>query len=972
MRRFGCCVLLLLAAVWVSAADFPQPYNSEKNLTIPLMPATQAAASIKVPAGFHVDLFAAEPEIQNPIGMAWDSRGRMWVAENYTYAESAKRFDLSLRDRVIILEDADHDGRAESRKVFTDDVQMLTSVEVGHGGVWLMAPPQLLFIPDRDGDDKPDGPPQVMLDGFTVAKSNYHNFANGLRWGPDGWLYGRCGHSCPGRIGVPGTPDALRIPIKGGIWRFHPEKKIFEMLCHGTTNPWGHDWDKDGELFFINTVNGHLWHMMPGAHFQESGGESPNPTVYQRLDQIADHYHFDTKAGWQASKDLRGNDKGGGHAHSGMMIYQGDQWPPEYRDKLYTLNFHGRRTNVERLERRGAGYVGRHDQDLFQSGDPWFRGIEISTGPDGSGYMLDWSDIGECHDHNGVHRTSGRIFKVSYGEPKPPVAALYPRCMMGPGKLPQLWKQYQAGGTTPAQLRALLSDPDEHVRVWAIRLLTDLWPLDTLLGPRKDAKYPDDPESRAAFVRMAGEDPSGLVRLVLASVLARLPLEHRAELATALVRDEAYASDQNLPSLVWYGIMPLGDRDPTALVSIGKACRWPTTLRYITHNLAARSDKTPQPIDALLAAATELPADRAALQQSVLAGMAEAFRGWRKAPKPKAWDAFAQSAAAKGSADAVRELSTLFGDGRALDDIRKVVLDSKASAGSREAALKVLIDARPPDLRTVCESLLNDRSLAAAAIRGLALFDDPAIADRLVRDYRKLQPPDRAAAVDVLVSRAAFAKVLLDNLGSGKAIAATDVTAYQARQIRSLNDAALTAKLVEKWGDLHDTDADKKQAIAALKAKLTPEVLANADLSQGRQLFAQTCAACHILYGEGGKIGPDLTGSGRSNLDYVLDNVVDPSAVVSADYRMTIIDVKDGRTLNGIITQQNAKTITLRELAQETVLERAEIDRQRSSPLSMMPEGLLQAMNDAQIRDLVGYLMSPKQVPLPEPPGKPK
>ena len=230
--------LSLLTAL-ACAADFPALYNSEPGNPSPMSP-QEALKALKLPEGFKATLFAAEPDVQNPIGMAWDAKGRMWVAENYTYAERAKRFDLGLKDRVIILEDKDWNGVAETRKVFTEDVQMLTSVEIGRGGVWLMCPPQVLFIPDANGDDIPDGEPQVVLDGFTVAKDNYHNFANGLRFAPDGWLYGRCGHSCPGKLGVPGTPEEQRVPMKGGIWRYHPERKVVEVLTHGTTNPWGH------------------------------------------------------------------------------------------------------------------------------------------------------------------------------------------------------------------------------------------------------------------------------------------------------------------------------------------------------------------------------------------------------------------------------------------------------------------------------------------------------------------------------------------------------------------------------------------------------------------------------------------------------------------------------------------------------------------------------------------------------------
>ncbi len=228
-----------------------------------------------------------------------------------------------------------------------------------------------------------DGPAQVVLDGFDVAQDNYHNFANGLRWGPDGWLYGRCGHSCPGRIGKPATPADERIPLDGGMWRYHPEHGIAEVLCHGTTNPWGHDWDANGELFFINTVIGHLWHVAPGSHFKESFGESMNPHVYQRMDMIADHYHFDTTGNWTDSRNGAANSLGGGHAHVGTMIYQGDRWPQSYAGKLMTINMHGMRVNVERLEQSPSGYVGKHEPDFLISNDPFFRGTDLSVGPDG-------------------------------------------------------------------------------------------------------------------------------------------------------------------------------------------------------------------------------------------------------------------------------------------------------------------------------------------------------------------------------------------------------------------------------------------------------------------------------------------------------------------------------------------------------------------------------------------------------------
>jgi putative membrane-bound dehydrogenase-like protein len=908
------------------SADFPAPYNSEPGNPSPMSP-QEALKALKLPEGFKATLFAAEPDLQNPIGMAWDAKGRMWVAENYTYAERVKRFDLELKDRVIILEDKDWDGVAETRKVFTEDVQMLTSVEVGRGGVWLMCPPQVLFIPDRNNDDIPDGEPEVVLDGFTVAKDNYHNFANGLRFGPDGWLYGRCGHSCPGKLGIPGTPDEKRVPMKGGIWRFHPEKKIVEVLTHGTTNPWGHDWDANGEMFFINTVTGHLWHLIHGAHLVDSN--TMNPLIYEKLDTIADHYHYDRTGAWSESRGGKANHLGGGHAHIGMMIYQADQWPEKYRNKLFTLNMHGRRANVERLERNGSGYVGKHEPDVFLSDDPWFRGIEISTGPDGSGFILDWSDTGECHESTGVHRTSGRIFRVSYGEPKKP-------------ETPFAWRKPWP--------KADLKSPDEHARVLAIRELVQFWPLDTIVGPLPHFKHPDvefrDPMKILEMT--AVNDKSSLVRLTLASTLQRLSLPRRAELAAILLSRAEDANDPFLPSMVWFGISPLAKHDPTALVQLAKVCTWPKTLRWIARSLATQ----PEALNALLAVNSS---------DDVLEGMTEAFKGIRKAPKPANWDKVASTS----KSPLIRDLSILFGDGRALDDVKKIALDDKADVLARESALKTLIDNQPPDLREICTRLLEVRGVNVTAVRGLALFSDPEIGQKLVASYRKFAAGDRPAVIDTLVSRPAFAKALLKEMAAGK-IPRADLSAFHARQINSLHDEALSKQLVEVWGELRESAADKKELIEKLKKQLTPETLAKAGLSQGRMLFTAVCGSCHAMYGQGGKIGPDLTGSGRANLDYLLENIADPSGVVSADFRMSLLTHKDGRILSGVVAESNDRTLTLRTLTETLTLERADIIKQETSPMSMMPEGLLLAFQPDQVRDLIAYLMHPVQVPMPK------
>lgn len=1011
--------LVTVAQHSLVAEDFPTPFNSQDDANAVATPPEEALHALNLPPGFQATLFACEPDVQNPIGMTWDARGRLWIAENFTYAEGKTRFDLTLRDRVLIFEDTDGDGRFDTRKVFTDLPQFLTSVEVGHGGVWLMTPPQLIFIPDANGDDIPDGPPQVVLDGFTISEANYHNLANGLRWGPDGWLYGRSGHSCPGDIGRPGTPMDQRVHLHGGIWRYHPIRKTVEVLATGTTNPWGHDWDALGEGFFVNTVNGHFWHLIPGSHLSQGNtGRDPNPRAYELIDHHADHWHFDIGQHWSKSRDGAANELGGGHAHSGGMFYLGTNWPEEYRGRFFTVNLHGRRLNQERVERSGSGFVARHAKDILISDDPWFRGIDLSVGPDGGVYILDWSDTGECHERNGVHRTSGRIFKVTHGTPAPQ-GAFDLRTLSDPELVELirsgeewhvrqakliLFERHQAGTlapeTAPAvkallesqasvvqKVRALLTlsligetsdelllpllqHPEEAVRAWSIRLLTDDLPLDTPMGPLKFS-----PEETARiqgrtqkltpiFVELARKEPSGLVRLALGSSLQRLPVSERPLLAQALVSRAEDAGDHNLPLLVWYGLIPVADVAPETILPVAAACKWPTTRRLIARRLAEDIEKNPAPLSKLLTFTSTQKED---YLLDVLTGINEALRGWRKATPPSTWNAMQQvleTTTNEQVAQRIQELNVVFGDGRAMEEITALALDPKVPLEARTSALTQLIESRTPRLRKLCEQLLSDRDMAPVAATGLALFDEPEVAELLIKSYRRMRAEQRPQIISILVSRVSFGNALLQAVATGT-IPRSDLTAYHIRQLHSLGDEALRQKVADQWGQLRDSPEEKKKQMADLKAALTPEVLQKADLSRGRLLYQKTCAKCHKLYGEGVPVGPDLTGSNRFNLDYLLENIIDPSAAVNKDYRMTIFSLDDGRVLNGMIVESTERTLTIQSLTERITVEKSEIDEMKETTLSPMPEGQLETLSPEEVRDLFGYLQSTSQVPLP-------
>jgi putative heme-binding domain-containing protein len=250
------------------------------------------------------------------------------------------------------------------------------------------------------------------------------------------------------------------------------------------------------------------------------------------------------------------------------------------------------------------------------------------------------------------------------------------------------------------------------------------------------------------------------------------------------------------------------------------------------------------------------------------------------------------------------------------------------------------------------------------AIRGLAQYDHADTPKQILNRSKSFGPSERVEMINTLSSRPSFAKALLAAIRE-KSIAPNEVSAFHARQIRSFDDEALNKELSELWGDVRATADDKKKLIEHLRSELPNDRLAKSDLRAGRAIFQKNCANCHVLYGVGIKIGPDLTGSNRKNLDYLLENMVDPSASVGADFRTVIALLEDGRVVNGVVTATTERTLTLQTVQEPVTLDRKEIASIKQSTTSLMPDGLLQNLSSEQIRDLIGYLMSTDQVALP-------
>ena len=970
------------------------------------LPPEKAAEAMTLPPGFKVTLFAGEPDVVQPIAFAIDDRGRLWVAEAYSYPVKVPQSEA--RDRILIFEDRDNDGRFDSKKVFADKLNLVSGLEIGFGGIYVGAAPHLLFIPEKNGDDVADGPPQILLDGFGYHDT--HETLNSFNWGPDGWLYGCHGVFTHSLVGKPGTPNADRTPINAGIWRYHPTKHLFEVFSQGTSNPWGIDFDEHGQAIETACVIPHLYHMIQGGRYERQAGPHFNPSTYDDIKTIADHRHY-VGANPHAANG-RSDEAGGGHAHSGALIYLGESFPREYRGSLFMNNIHGARLNRDILEPKGSGFVGHHAPDFLMANDRWSQIVSLKSGPDGSVFMIDWYDKNQCHRNEvAIHdRTNGRVFKVSYGTPggqrvdaiAPTVSSLtsrtpgghWPRrhtlrrlqeasalgalpdreqavialkklalgtkdgqpadstvkASSGPGsdRLYGLWGLHVIGALDLPTVLELLDDGDPYLRGWAIQLSCE--------NGRPAAAILD------RFAVLAKADASPIVRLYLCSALQRLPLESRWQVLEGLVSHAEDAGDHNLPLMNWYAAEPLASVDASRALNLAESAKLPNFLPFMVRRISAigTSESIALLVDAIGATESE------SVRLTLIEGLNEALKGRREVAMPSSWPKIYPSlrdTKNRPLSSAATALALTFGDPGALKLMRSVLSDSKSDPARRSEALSSLLKARDQELPPVLRVLIGDRQMRAQAIRGLAAFEDPKTPEAILDAYVSLTPEERRDALNTLAARVSSARPLLAAVGAAR-VPRADLSADLVRQIRNLKNAELDTTLGKVWGNVRETSTDRAKTIARFKNMLTSQPKQAPDVELGRAMFAKTCQQCHVLFGVGGKIGPELTGSNRADLDYILTNVLDPSALIGKDYLATALATSDGRVLTGIVKSEDNNAITLQTANEVVVIPRAEVEARRPSEQSMMPEDLWNPLSEHQVRSLTPYLASPKQVPM--------
>lgn len=1012
------CLLVLVVSIPLVGQQSSNPasekkadkdiYDSEKRLEGFLSP-RESLKALKVPEGFHATLFSAEPNVRQPIAGTTDGKGRLWVCENYTYSESKINFDLSLSDRIIILEDTNQDGQADKQKVFWDRGKRLTSIAIGFDGVFVTCAPHLLFIPDRNHDDVPDGPAEILLDGWNDDAVR-HNIVNGLMWGPDGWLYGRHGIMATSFVGRPGDTPSQRVPINCGIWRYHPIHKKVEVVAHGTTNPWGMDFNNEGDLFMINTVIGHLWHVVPGARYERMYGSHFNPYTYRTIQQTADHFHWNKTGGeaWHDTKKTgvtEATDRfGGGHAHCGLLFYGDEHWPKEYRNTLLTCNLHGLRINSDRLEPHGNGYVGKHNPDFAKSTDQWFRGIELVRSHDQGFYLLDWQDTGECHENDGVHRTSGRIYKIRYGYNKDKVSPVdlakvtdkrlaslavsedrwyLQQCLVemrtrlarsnGDAKQLKGFLPPQRGLPKNAMVRQTLAADwgadkvytedflsGTNVVNWSRPYLSeqDRWIREWLTVSANENALRKKTWGNVEFLVGIAKNSSPGTRLALASRLDQMKPEIRFEVAQTLIAKEEDRDDNMQPLLIWYSIEPLVCKFPANAVKLIGASRMPLVSELIARRLTEEIENKEIADHLVKVIADPGNSDR----RLVLKGMADALKGRQKLSPPMGWNKVVTTLnLEKTNSDLIQQIQVIFGDGQTLENVRKTADDRSADPRTRGQAFLTLAENKFQNLKPLLDRHLGDRDVRQYVIEAYAHCADPDVATKIINQFEQLKPAGKKAAINTLTKRESWAQQLLHAVDTDR-ISRSHISAWHARQIENMGNESLSKQLNRVWGTIRKSSAEKQVELERVKSLLATTAAHTgsnkASLTKGQMLFEKSCGNCHVLFGTGGKIGPDLTGSNRKDLGYLLENILDPNSSVAESFRTSIIALEDGRTITGVILEESTTTLRVQTAEKIVILDRESVEKVKTTQQSLMPDGLLKDLSNDDIRNLFHFLQS--------------
>jgi len=915
------------------------------------------------------------------------------------------------KDRVIILEDTDNNGEADKRTVFVEGLDMGSAILCGDGGIYVGQQPHLLHFKDTDGDDHADEW-RVVLTGF--GREDTHELLNSFCWGPDGWLYMTHGVFTNSKVRRPGQPESEGFKFDAGIGRARPmsrdkeAKWEFEVFADGTSNPWGCDYDAAGNFFVSACVIDHFFHMAPGGIYVRQGGAPENPYAYEQLPSIVKHKHFRAAyAGVQIYQGGRYPADTHGHAfignihdnaiHEEILTPVGATFKCEPRRDFLRANDGWFRPVSTQTGPDGFLWIMDwcDKYPCYQNAKANPEGVDRERGriwrvvvqDDKSKATRDHTDLNLKklatadlvktleHPNNWMRRMARRMLveKKNIQPELQTLEQLIDAHQKQIGSREAFWtlisrnefswikepknKDYYDKNPLP-----LAKHPDAVIRSWLARWIADagrIWDDETLaelsLSPEPIVKHSVVFALRSIFTWSTSTQAR---RAWIA------PHVHFYPFLSKMVLSSEVQSDPLIAFAIWMAVERDFEHQDTWI-------RWLSDLGTesgtLGQTLAYKSMRRlcdlrdPKKLDVAFGFCEDV-AEYELILSHALDGLVKGQEGGVIKPVK---DVSASLAKWRSSANAdvrkhAQTLAVLWGDEAAVKEMIVALHDASKPEKDRIAVLQSLRKVKTDAVKEGLKPLLapgTSTTLGVAAIRAAADLggDDfiaPLLAQAASKDFNI-----RIAALEALSSRATWTKAMLDAISAEK-VSASGFPAPVRRALATSKDKAIRDHAFKVLGAWQDSSDDVKSLIAAKKqACLTGEP----DLANGKLIFTSTCMVCHEFHGGGQKVGPDLIGSGRSNLDAILANVIDPNQIIGNGYENFTVATKDGRTLAGRVVEDtpgHVKLLGAGGAAQ--VVPRDQIATLTNTKQSLMPMGF-GALPDAMFRDLIWYILAPAE-----------
>lgn len=949
----------------------------------------------KVPSDLRLDTVLAEPEIAQPVFCNFDERGRMWVVEYRQYPDPAGLKPISKdqyyrtvydkipaappnhvrgKDRISIHEDTNGDGDYDSHKIFVDGLNIATAVERGRGGVWVLNPPYLLFYPDKDNDDVPDGDPIVHLQGFGLEDT--HSCTNSLRWGPDGWLYAAQGSTVTGNIIRPGIDKKPVRSMGQLIWRYHPERKIYEIFAEGGGNAFGVEIDKAGRIF-----SGHNGGDTRGFHYPQGGYLRKGFTKHGALSNPFAFGYFPHMKHARVQR----------FTHN-FIIYEATALPEIYRGKLFGIEpLQGRVVETE-IKPRGSTFETKDIQFPVTTTDSWFTPVDIKLGPDGGIYVCDWYDDNVSHLEASVGKTDkgdGRIYRLTGKNAGP--AKQFNMLQMSSNELvdylnhpnrwfrqtalrvlgdrkdksilqvlrenlfnkrsqlalESLWAIYQINdGDLSVEIEAgVLKHDNPQVRKWAFRLICD------------ENKLPESVQT--SVTAFATKETDVETRTQIASSAKRLPPDSCLKMVNALLQHQSDTSDPYQPLLIWWAIESKCG-DGKTIVNWVKESNDFWNNRIVIDHIAERLAKrftmpgTQRDFLTLSQLLTSARASNSDVAKKMLAAFEESTKAYTNVDFPKEL----LTAISKLGGTSL-ELQVRQNDMEAIESALKTLADSKTKTVQRVRLIRALGEVKATEsIEPLFEILKSskDDSLKIASLEALQKFAEANVGERIATLLPQLTGESRKVAESVIVTRANWTQAFLNQLSTNN-IGPKSVSETTVRRMLFHQDAKIQTDVKKIFGDVRGaTDEKMRETIAVYLKDLTAN---EGSPYEGKKLFTKHCAKCHRLYQNGGDIGPNLTSYQRNDLKMMLLHVVNPNAEIREGFENIMFALDDGRIFSGFVKEENNRQIVIRTAEGSDVrVDLDSIENRKAVPQSLMPTKLLAPLTPQQRRDLFAYLRS--------------